>query len=50
MQGLIVDDVNDHPIVSLDEFIESINKEPPFEDYLWFMSSALLRWIRQTQI
>ncbi|XP_010670761.2 uncharacterized protein LOC104887737 [Beta vulgaris subsp. vulgaris] len=33
MQGLMVDDVNDlPPIVSLDEFMESLNNEPPFEN------------------
>ncbi|CAO2820670.1 unnamed protein product [Amaranthus hypochondriacus] len=33
MQGLMVDDVKDlPPIVSLDEFMESLNKEPPFEN------------------
>ncbi|KNA06633.1 hypothetical protein SOVF_179250 isoform B [Spinacia oleracea] len=33
MQGLMVDDLKDlPPIVSLDEFMESLNKEPPFEN------------------
>jgi len=33
MQGLMVDDVRDlPPIVSLDEFMESLDKEPPFEN------------------
>lgn len=33
MQGLMVDDMKDlPPIVSLDEFMESLNKEPPFEN------------------
>ncbi|KAK6912678.1 Spen-like protein SPOC, C-terminal [Dillenia turbinata] len=36
MQGLVVDDVKDTeflpPIVSLDEFMESLNAEPPFEN------------------
>ncbi|KAK6927443.1 Spen-like protein SPOC, C-terminal [Dillenia turbinata] len=36
MQGLVVDDIKDTeslpPIVSLDEFMESLNAEPPFEN------------------
>ncbi|KAK4420032.1 PHD finger protein 3 [Sesamum alatum] len=36
MQGMIVDELKDAeflpPIVSLDEFMESLNSEPPFED------------------
>ncbi|GAB4854175.1 hypothetical protein Ancab_022760 [Ancistrocladus abbreviatus] len=33
MQGLMVDDMKDlPPIVSLDEFMESLDKEPPFEN------------------
>ncbi|KAG8375516.1 hypothetical protein BUALT_Bualt10G0107900 [Buddleja alternifolia] len=36
MQGMIVDDLKDveflPPIVSLDEFMESLNSEPPFEN------------------
>lgn len=33
MQGLMVDDVGDlPPILSFDEFMESLDKEPPFED------------------
>ncbi|XP_057799493.1 uncharacterized protein LOC131015220 isoform X2 [Salvia miltiorrhiza] len=35
MQGMMVDELKDSdlpPIVSLDEFMESLNNEPPFED------------------
>ncbi|KAL0394008.1 UNVERIFIED_CONTAM: PHD finger protein 3 [Sesamum latifolium] len=39
MQGMMVDELKDAeflpPIVSLDEFMESLNSEPPFEDLIW---------------